>query len=305
MPSPPAVLAPEEMRRRPVGVFDSGVGGLTVLHELLVQLPAEDFVYLADSARLPYGNRSPAELETFALEIAEELLARRIKLLVVACGSASAATLPALRWRMMQTTLGVDVMGVIQPGAVQAVAATRNGRVGVLATPVTVSTGAYAEAIAAADPFVEVTAVACPDLAAIIEEGFPFEERVVETVRGYCEPLREAGVDTVVLGCTHYPLVRPMIQRMLGPRVRIIAYGEPLAHQVEHVLGARGLGHPRADDPRAREGDYSFLCTGDADGFRTLGTRFLQMPLGPVESVRLGRLGAGAPGQGDYAGTRP
>jgi glutamate racemase len=305
MPSPPAVLAPEEMRRRPVGVFDSGVGGLTVLHELLVQLPAEDFVYLADSARLPYGNRSPEELEAFALEIAEELLARRIKLLVVACGSASAATLPALRRRMMQTTLGVDVMGVIQPGAVQAVAATRNGRVGVLATPVTVSTGAYAEAIAAADPFVELTAVACPDLAAIIEEGFPFEERVVETVRGYCTPLREAGVDTVVLGCTHYPLVRPMIQRMLGPGVRIISYGEPLAHQVEHVLGARGLGHPRGEDPRAREGDYSFLCTGDAEGFRTLGTRFLQMPLGPVETVRLGRLGAAESGRGDYAGTRP
>jgi glutamate racemase len=305
MPSPPpAVLAPEEMRRRPVGVFDSGVGGLTVLHELLVQLPAEDFVYLADSARLPYGDRSPAELETFALEIAEELLARRIKLLVVACGSASAATLPALRRRMMQTTLGVDVMGVIGPGAVQAVAATRNGRVGVLATPVTVATGAYAEAIAAADPFVEVTAVACPDLAAIIEEGFPFEDRVVETVRGYCAPLREAGVDTVVLGCTHYPLVRPMIQRMLGPRVRIISYGEPLAHQVEHVLGARGLAHPRADDPQAREGDYSFLCTGDADGFRSLGTRFLQMPLGRVETVHLGGLGADAPGRDAYAGSR-
>jgi glutamate racemase len=306
MPSlPHAVLAPEEMRRRPVGVFDSGVGGLTVLHELLVQLPAEDFVYLADSARLPYGNRSPAELETFALEIAEELLARRIKLLVVACGSASAATLPVLRRRMMQTTLGVDVMGVIQPGAVQAVAATRNGRVGVLATPVTVATGAYADAIAAADPFVELTAVACPDLAAIIEEGFPFEERVVETVRGYCEPLREAGVDTVVLGCTHYPLVRPMIQRMLGPRVRIISYGEPLAHQVEHVLGARGLGHPRGEDPRSREGDYSFLCTGDADAFRTLGTRFLQMPLGPVEPVRLGGLGSGSAGGDAYAGSRP
>jgi glutamate racemase len=305
MPSPPPALAPEEMRRRPVGVFDSGVGGLTVLHELLVQLPAEDFVYLADSARLPYGRRTPEELETFALEVAEELLARRIKLLVVACGSASAAALPVLRRRMMQTTLGVDVLGVIQPGAVQAVASTRNGRVGVLATPVTVATGAYAEAIAAADPFVEVTAVACPDLAAIIEDGFPFEDRVVETVRGYCAPLREAGVDTVVLGCTHYPLVRPMIQRMLGPGVRIISYGEPLARQVEHVLGARGLAHPRSGDPLAREGDYSFACTGDTDAFRRLGTRFLQMPLGSVEAVRLGRLGADAADRGAYAGSRP
>jgi glutamate racemase len=195
---------------------------------------------------------------------------------------------------MRQTTMGVDVLGVVQPGAVQAVAATSNGRVGVLATPVTVAVGAYAAAIAAADPFVEVTSVACPDLAAIIEDGFPFDERVVETVRGYCAPLRDAGVDTVVLGCTHYPLVRPMIQRMLGPDVRIIAYGEPLARQVEHVLGARGLANPRGEDPRGAEGDYSFLCTGDGEVFLELGTRFLQMPLGDVETVRLARLGAEA-----------
>jgi glutamate racemase len=301
MPLPtPSALAPDEMRRRPVGVFDSGVGGLTVLHELLVQLPAEDFVYLADSARFPYGDRTAAELERFALEVTEELLARRIKLLVVACGSATAAALPALRERLMQTTLGVDVLGVVQPGAVQAVAATRNGRVGVLATPATVASGAYAAAIAAADPFVEVTSVACPDLATIIEDGFPFEQRVVDTVRAYCGPLREAGVDTVVLGCTHYPLVRPMIQRMLGPRVRILSYGEPLASQVEHVLGARGLGHPRAEEPGATEGDYSFAVTGDADAFRRLGTRFLQMPLGPVEAVRLGDWAPAQP----YAGSR-
>jgi glutamate racemase len=305
--SPPApTLAPEELRRRPVGVFDSGVGGLTVLHELLVHLPAEDFVYLADSARLPYGRRTPEELQAFALEIAEELLARRIKLLVVACGSASAAALGVLRERMMQTTMGVDVLGVVQPGAVQAVAATRNGRVGVLATPVTVAVGAYERAMAAVDPFLEVTSVACPDLAAIIEDGFPFEERVVETVRGYCAPLREAGVDTVVLGCTHYPLVRPMIQRMLGPDVRIIAYGEPLARQVEHVLGARGLAHPRSGDPRGAEGDYAFLCTGDGDVFLRLGTRFLQMPLGAVQTVRLGRPGAEPSTAGAaYAGARP
>jgi glutamate racemase len=286
-PPAPSAPAPDELRRRPVGVFDSGVGGLTVLHELLVHLPAEDFVYLADSARLPYGRRTPEELERFSLEVAEELLARRIKLLVVACGSASAAALPALRERMRQTTMGVDVLGVVQPGAVQAVAATSNGRVGVLATPVTVAVGAYAAAIAAADPFVEVTSVACPDLAAIIEDGFPFDERVVETVRGYCAPLRDAGVDTVVLGCTHYPLVRPMIQRMLGPDVRIIAYGEPLARQVEHVLGARGLANPRGEDPRGAEGDYSFLCTGDGEVFLELGTRFLQMPLGEVEQVEI------------------
>ena len=270
----------DDVRHRPVGVFDSGVGGLTVLHELLVRLPHEDYLYLADSARLPYGSREPRELEAFALEVAEALLARRIKLLVVACNSATAAALPTLRERMMQTTLGVDVLGVVQPGAVQAVAATRNGRIGVMATPATVASGAYAAAIAAADPFVDVTSIACPDLTRIIESGFPFDQRVVDTVRDYCAPLREAGVDTVILGCTHYPLVRPMLQRFLGRGVEIVSSGAPVARQVEHVLGSRGLGSPQEG-----EGRYSFLCTGDAEGFRALGTRFLQLPLGEVESL--------------------
>jgi glutamate racemase len=273
---------PPDPRERPIAVFDSGVGGLTVLHELLVQLPQEDFVYLADSARFPYGERSRPELERFSLEIAEELLGRGAKLLVVACNSATAAALPALRERMMQTTLGIDVLGVVHPGAVRAVAATRNGRVGLMATPATVASGSYAQALAATDPFVELTSVACPDLTAIIEGGFPFDARVVDTVRRYCEPLREAEIDTLILGCTHYPLVRPMIQRMLGRGVEIVASGTPVALQVEHVLGARGLATRETG-----EGDYRFLCTGDVEAFRALGTRFLQMPLGPVERVTL------------------
>jgi glutamate racemase len=269
-------------RQRPIGVFDSGVGGLTVLHELLVQLPHEDFLYLGDAARLPYGTRTRAELERFALECAEELLARGAKLLVVACNAATSAALPALRERMQQTTLGVEVLGVVQPGAVQAVAATRNGRVGLMATEATVASGAYAHAIAQADPFVELTSVACPDLATIIEGGFPFDQRVVDTVRGYVAPLRDAGVDTVILGCTHYPLVGPMLQRMLGRGVRIVTSGAPLARQVEHVLGARGLASPRTG-----EGEYRFLTTGDGDAFRALGTHFLQLPLGEVGQVAL------------------
>jgi glutamate racemase len=275
-------VAPEEVRRRPVGVFDSGVGGLTVLHELLVRLPHEDYVYLADSARLPYGSRAPEELRAFALEVVEELLARRIKLLVVACNSATAAALPALRERLMQTTLGVEVLGVVQPAAVQAVAATRNGKVGVLATPATTATGAYPAAIAAVDPFVEVVSVPCGELAMRIESG-TIDERLMEEVRGYCAPLREAGVDTVILGSTHYPLVRPIIQRMLGPEMCAVTSGTPLARQVEHVLGTRGL-----DSPRAGEGSYGFLCTGDPATFRAQGTRFLQLPLGDVGQVRLG-----------------
>ena len=269
-------------RDRPIAVFDSGVGGLTVLHELLVQLPAEDFVYLADSARFPYGDRTQAELETFALEVAEELLAHRIKLLVVACNSATAAALPALRERLLQTTLGVDVLGVVRPEAVQAVTSTRNGRIGLLATPATVHSGAYAEAVAAADPHVDLISVPCPDLAPLIQDGSPFDERMQNTIRGYVAPLREARVDTVILGCTHYPLVSPMLQRMLGRGVEIVTSGAALARQVEHALGSRDLA-----TRRTAEGAYRFLCTGDTDAFRALGTRFLQMPLGEVQHVEL------------------
>jgi glutamate racemase len=278
------------MRTRPVGVFDSGVGGLTVLHELLVQLPHEDFVYFADTARVPYGPRPREEIEAFSLEVAEELLARSIKLLVVACNSASAAALPALRERLMQTTLGVDVLGVVQPGAVQAVAKTRNGRVGYMATEATVASGAYERAIAAADPFVTVTPVACPELVPLIERGSPFDAAIVDAVRHYTRPLREAEVDTVILGCTHYPLIRPLLQRMLGRGVEIVSSGEPVARQVEHVLGSRGLGNPRSG-----EGDYRFLTSADPEGLRASGTRFLQLPIGSVETVPLP---AAAPGNG-------
>jgi glutamate racemase len=238
---------------------------------------------------VPYGPRPRGEIEAFSLEIAEELLARRIKLLVVACNSASSAALPALRERLMQTTLGVDVLGVVQPGAVRAVAVTRNGRVGYMATEATVRSGAYEKAIAAADPFVTVTGVACPGLVPLIERGSPFDSEMVEAVRHYTRPLREAEVDTVILGCTHYPLIRPMLLRMLGRGVEIVTSGSALARQVEHALSARALDNPRTGG----EGDYRFLCTGDVDTFRTLGTRFLQLPLGAVEHVAL-RTGAAA-----------
>jgi glutamate racemase len=243
-------------------------------------LPNEDFVYFADSARVPYGPRPRGEIEAFSLEIAEELLARRIKLLVVACNSASSAALPALRERLMQTTLGVDVLGVVQPGAVQAVAATRNGRVGYMATDATVHSGAYERAIAAADPFVTVTGVACPDLVPLIERGSPFDAQIVDAVRHYTRPLKQAEVDTVILGCTHYPLIRPMLQRMLGRTVTIVSSGEPVARQVEHVLGSRGLANPGA-----AEGQYRFLTSGDPEALRASGTRFLQLPIGSVEHV--------------------
>jgi glutamate racemase len=267
-------------RDRPIAVFDSGVGGLTVLHELLVALPGEDFLYLGDTARFPYGDKTQEQLRTFALEIAEHLLALDAKLLVVACGSATAAALPLLQERLAGG--GVEVLGVIEPAAELAVEATRSGRIGLLATPATVASGAFATAIAAGDARAYVESVACPDLAPIIQSGFPFDERVVETVRRYTTPLRAAEVDTVILGSTHYPLVAPMLQRMLGRGVRLVSSGEGVARAVERTLAAREL-----LSARAVEGDYRFHTTGEVESFRALGTRFLQMPLGEVERVVL------------------
>ncbi|MGI9184627.1 MAG: glutamate racemase [Solirubrobacteraceae bacterium] len=277
---PATVSASAEL---PVAVFDSGVGGLTVLHELLVSLPSEDYLYLGDTARFPYGERSQAELQRFAIEIADHLLRLGSKLLVVACNAVSSAALETLDRHLERRGLDLDVIGVVGPATQLAVAGSRNGRIGLLATPATVASGAYETAVLAADRHVHMEAVACPDLAPIIQGGFPFDDAVVETVRGYCAPLREAEVDTVILGCTHYPLVAPLLQRMLGRGVTLVTSGQGVARSVERALTARGLLNSRPD-----EGSYRFRCTGPTDAFHALGTRFLQMPLGEVTQVELG-----------------
>ena len=277
------MTAPALSSQLPVAVFDSGVGGLTVLHELLVSLPSEDYVYLGDTARFPYGERTQAELRAFAVQIADHLIQSGAKLLVVACNAASSAALDTLERHLEDRAIEIDVIGVVGPATQLAVAGSRNGRIGLLATPATVASGAYETAVLAADRHVHVEAVACPDLAPIIQGGFPFDEAVVETVRGYCAPLRAAGVDTVILGCTHYPLVAPMLQRMLGRGVSLVTSGAGVARSVERALTARDLLNPRRD-----EGTYAFRCTGPTDAFHALGTRFLQMPLGEVTHVELG-----------------
>jgi glutamate racemase len=274
-----------EKRKRPIGVFDSGVGGLTVLHELLVALPHEDFLYLGDTARFPYGERSAEELTRFAIEISQELVERSAKLLVVACNSATAAALPYLHGHARTAWDGVEVLGVVRPEAFQAVAATRTGHIGLLATPTTVASGAYEEAVSAVDPHVTLHAVACPELASIIQAGHQFDDRAVAIVRESCAPLREAQVDTVILGCTHYPVISPILQRLLGPGVTLVSSGAALARQVEHILSTGEIGNPAIG-----EGDYRFLCTGDVDAFHELGTRFLQMPLGAIEHVEVAML---------------
>src|SRR5690348_10087889 len=240
---PPAtsgtIRAMAPLAHQPVGVFDSGVGGLTVLHELLVSLPAEDYLYLGDTARFPYGERTQQELEAFATEIAEYLLAAGAKLLVIACNAASSAALGAVEALLRRPGRDIDVIGVVGPATQLAVAGSRSGRIGLMATPATVASGAYERAVSAADPHVHLESVACPDLAPIIQGGFPFDSHVVEIVRGYCAPLREAHVDTVILGSTHYPLCAPMLQRMLGRGVSLISAGAGIARSVERALASR------------------------------------------------------------------
>jgi glutamate racemase len=270
------------MDSRPVGVFDSGVGGLTVLHECLVTMPHEDFVYLGDHARLPYGPRPLADVRRFAREIATYLQEQGVKLVVNACNTATSAALPQL-----QEQLDVPVIGVITPEAHAAVQATRNRRIGLLATEGTVDAGRYSELVHALDAGVELVSVACPRLVPLIESDDPFGPETTDAAREYAAPLKHAHVDTVILGCTHYPLVRPIFQRVFGRDVTLIFSAEETAREVAQTLARKGY----ENDP-TREGTYRFLTTGDPEAFREMGTRFLQLPIADVEHVEVAALAA-------------
>ena len=270
------------MDSRPIGVFDSGMGGLTVLHECMVTLPHEDFVYLGDGARLPYGPRPLDEIRRFAAEIAGYLEQQGVKLIVAACNSATAAALPDL-----QRQLSVPVIGVLAPEAHAAVLATRNRRIGLLATEATVASGRYVELVHALDAGAEVLSVACPRLVPLIESDDAYGEEITDAVREYAEPLMEAGVDTVILGCTHYPLIRPILQRVFGRGVTLVFSAEETAREAAETLARKGIEN---DDDR--EGAYRFLTTGDPELCRELGRRFLQLPIGSAERVEVAALEA-------------
>jgi glutamate racemase len=268
------------MDGRPIGVFDSGTGGLTVLHECLVTMPHEDFLYLGDHARLPYGPRPLDEVRGYALEIGGYLARQDVKLVLVACNTATSAALPEL-----QAELSLPVVGVIQPEAHAAVQATRNRRIGLLATKATVEAGRYAEFVSALDAGAEFTALACPRLVPLIEGEDPFGAETTEAVREYAAPLKAAEVDTVILGCTHYPLIRPIFQRVFGRGVTLVFSAEETAREVTETLARKGI-----ENDEAREGSYRFLTTGDPEAFRALGQRFLQLPIDEVEHVELAEL---------------
>ena len=262
-------------RDLPIGVFDSGVGGLTVARALLDQLPGEPLLYLGDTAHGPYGPLPIAEVRWHSLAGLDALVAQGVKMLVIACNSASSACLRDARERY-----DVPVVEVIGPAVRQAVSATRNGRIGLLATAVTVASGAYDEAFSAA-PQVTLTSAACPAFVEFVERGVTTGRQLLQLATHYLAPVVGADVDTVVLGCTHYPLLTGMISLVLGEGVSLVSSAEETAKDVYRVLARKGLG--RAED--APPAVHRFLATGDAEPFARVGRRFLGPQIGRVATL--------------------
>lgn len=270
--------------REPIGVFDSGLGGLTVLRALVDLLPEEDFLYFGDTGRFPYGSKPTEELLKHSIEIADLLLDRGVSLLVVACNSASAAALGALRARCP-----VPVLGVVEPGLRAAARVTESGRVGVIGTVGTIGSGAYEEAAgrfcAETGTALELTGVACPGFVELVEAGEVRSERVRALVAEQVAPLRDAGVDTLVLGCTHYPLLGRTIGDVMGPDVMLVSSADELAFDAYDLLRPAppaGAGRPTAA-PRRGEGARHFVTSGSGETFRELGARFFGPEVRSVE----------------------
>ena len=263
----------------PIGVFDSGVGGLTVVKSLRNRLPNERVIYLGDTARLPYGTRSPATVERYAVQNANFLEAMNIKLLVIACNTASAIA----HGRLRELQPSLPTLRVIQPGAKQAVRTSRSGRIGVIGTEATVSSGAYAKAISGFNPAAEVISQACPLFVSLAEEGWTEHEAATRLIaERYLEPFQGGRVDTLVLGCTHYPILREVISEVVGPEVALIDSGDALAEEVAILLAESGQ-LPSPDVP----GEDQFFVTDAAQRFRRVAELFLGSPLERFDTVEL------------------
>lgn len=266
-----------------IGIFDSGVGGLTVARAIIDQLPNESILYVADTARQPYGPKRIAEVRAYALEVMDHLVEHDVKMLVIACNSASAAVLRDARERY-----DVPVVEVIQPAARRAVRATRNGRVGVIATRATIESMAYHDAFAAA-PDVRLTGVAAPRFVEFVERGETMSDELIEVAREYLRPVVDDGCDTLILGCTHYPLLTGAISYVAGNGVTLVSSADETAKDVYRVLHDRGLA-ARSGTPRHR-----FRATGDGAMFAHLGRRFLGPEIVDVERALVGDIsGEGA-----------
>jgi glutamate racemase len=262
----------------PIGVFDSGVGGLTVARAIIDQLPDEDIIYVGDTGNGPYGPLTIPEIRGHALAIGDDLVERGVKALVIACNSASSACLHDARERY-----DVPVVEVILPAVRRAVAATHNGRIGVIGTQATVASGAYQDAFAAARD-TEITAVACPRFVDFVERGITSGRQVLGLAEGYLEPLQRADVDTLVLGCTHYPLLSGLIQLAMGESVTLVSSAEETAKELLRVLTELDLLHPHPDRPGAAPRRV-FEATGDPDAFLNLAARFLGPAITGVQPV--------------------
>ena len=278
---------------RPIGVFDSGIGGLTVVKALRDLLPNESIFYLGDTARVPYGGKSPSTVERYSIEMAEMLVAEDVKAVVVACNSASSVALPKL-----EQTLAVPVIGVIKPGAEAAIAATRNRRVGVIGTRATIKSGAYERALRALDAKIDISAQACPLLVPLIEEGWLEDALTDRVIARYLEPLMRSGIDTLVLGCTHYPLLTAAIARFLGDKVTLVDSAHNCALAVRDLLDRPSSAKPSVfakatvDETAGRQslrapgennGALEVALTDSPDTFLGVARQALQLDIGNVE----------------------
>ncbi len=266
----------------PIGVFDSGVGGLTVVHEIISQLPYENLIYFGDTARVPYGPRKLEEVKSFMFNIIEFLVERDVKLVVVACNTATAAGLVEA-----QARFDVPIVGVIEPSARGAVQATRNRRVGVIGTMGTINSGAYSQAIRVLDAGVTVYSAACPKFVEIVEKGMISDAnflrpKTYNLAKTYLTPLLRAGIDSLILGCTHYPLLKELLAKTSGSDVTLISSAEETAHEIQTVLSRRDQLRDSRELP-----EYEFITTSDPGGFMTLGSRFLGRKITEVELVEL------------------
>jgi glutamate racemase len=262
----------------PIGVFDSGIGGLTVVSEMMRQLPHESIIYFGDTARVPYGPKSPDTVRRYSHEITSFLRAEGVKAVVVACNTATAHALPMLR-----EELPMPVVGVVEPGARAAVEASRGGAVGVIGTKGTIASGAYERAIRALAPDMRITARACPLLVPLVEEGWTEAEATGIIAREYLMPMRDAHIDTLVLGCTHYPLLKPLFAQILGGDVRLIDSARETAAETGRVLDEQGLRADASATPRHR-----FIASDAPQQFLELGQRFLGSAIERVETLTLG-----------------
>jgi glutamate racemase len=269
------MVSAESPREKPIGVFDSGIGGLTVVRQLMQRLPWENILYFGDSARVPYGAKSPETVTRFSIENTRFLIRRQIKFLVVACNTASAMALPVL-----QSRFPVPMVGVIEPGARAAVAATKNRKIGVIGTVGTIASGAYERMILALDPSCTVAEVPCPLFVPLAEEGWTTGVVAEEVAHIYLDPLRESGIDTLILGCTHYPLLKDTIARVVGPGVGLIDTAEETVRLVREEL--TGLDLLRRE---GESGDHRFYVSDIPAQFSTVGGRFLGQPILQVEWV--------------------